>query len=147
MAKKTQFWMFVLMVFTVSSCADKISERVPTLLDPQEPDPDAKEMRAWFSSIQDTVFNVHCALSGCHIAGSQRPNLTQGFAYNNIVNIPSSQGRDYIKPGDPDNSYLYIKISNGSGIAGDVMPRGNPRLSQAIQDSIRAWIENGAPDN
>ena len=142
-----RFWLIILAVFSLSACADKISEQVPTLLDPSPPNPGAKEMRALFSSIQDTVFNVSCALSGCHIAGAQSPNLSQGVAYNNIVSIASSEGRDHIEPGDADDSYLYIKISNGSGIVGSRMPLGAAPLSQAIQDSVKAWIERGALNN
>lgn len=140
-------WIVSFIIIALSSCADNITERVPTLLDPEIPPPGTKEMRARFSSIQDTVFNASCALSGCHIAGGQSPNLSQGVAYNAIVNIPSSEGLDQIEPGDADDSYLFIKISNGPGISGDVMPQGSPPLSQAIQDSIRAWIENGALNN
>lgn len=101
--------------------------------------------RATFSSIQSTVFTPTCALSGCH-SGAQRPNLTAGQAYNNIVNVASTQGIDYIEPGDPDNSYLYRKLT-GNNIVGTRMPRGRTPLAQAVLDSIRVWIERGAPNN
>ncbi len=132
-------------LFGLMGCAGEIDESAPTVFEPQEPGPGQKEMRARFSSIADTVFRTSCALSGCH-NGTQRPNLTPNVAYNNIVNIPSSAGDDYIEPGDPNRSYLYRKIT-GNNIFGDRMPRGRPPLSQAKIDSIRKWILDGAPQN
>jgi hypothetical protein len=109
----------------------------------QEPQP----TEAKFSSIQINVFNRSCAIGGCH-NGSQSPNLSGGVSYNNIVNRPSTQrtNLNYIEPGDPNSSYLYLKLI-GSNITGDVMPRGQGRLSRAVTDSIKVWIENGALNN
>jgi len=98
-----------------------------------------------FTSIQQEVFTPTCAITGCH-NGSERPNLSSGVAYNNIVNVQSTQSSDYVEPGDPDNSYLYRKIT-GVNISGVLMPRGGSRLSEAVVDSIRIWIENGALNN
>lgn len=100
---------------------------------------------ATFSSIQGTVFSPRCAVSGCH-NGAERPTLSAGAAYNNIVNVRSTQGLDYIEPGNADNSYLYRKLT-GVNISGDRMPRGQAPLAQAVMDSIRVWIQNGAPNN
>src|SRR5262245_57303629 len=100
---------------------------------------------ATFSSIQANIFTPRCATSGCH-NGSERPNLSSTVAYNNIVNVRSTQGLDYVEPGDANNSYLYRKLI-GSGITGDRMPRGQAALSQAVTDSIKAWIQNGALNN
>ena len=97
---------------------------------------------ATFAAIQQEVFTPTCAISGCH-NGSERPNLTSAVAYNNIVNVQSAQGVDYIDPGNPDNSYLYRKII-GVNIAGRIMPRNGAAFAAAITDSVRTWIENGA---
>ena len=101
---------------------------------------------ATYSYISTNVFDQRCALSGCHL-NNQNPRLKSDVAYNNIVNKPSSQGLDYIEPGDPDRSYLYKKITGAAGISGARMPRGAAPLSQATIDSIRVWIENGALNN
>ena len=100
---------------------------------------------ATFTAIQQEVFTPSCAIAGCH-NGSEQPALSSGAAYNNIVNIQSTQGLDYIEPGDPDNSYLFRKLT-GTGISGLRMPRGGTALSSAVIDSIRAWIVKGAPNN
>lgn len=102
--------------------------------------------RATFSSIQATVFTPTCAKSNCH-GGVQGPTLSDGLSYDAIINVPSSQGPDYIEPGDPDNSYLYRKVL-GVNIVGQRMPRdGPPYLPDAVLDSIRVWIEQGALEN
>ncbi|MBM3262485.1 MAG: hypothetical protein FJY97_03545 [candidate division Zixibacteria bacterium] len=102
-------------------------------------------MPATFSAIQSQVFTPQCALSGCH-AGTETPNLSAGVAYNNIVNVASTQTLDYIEPGNSTTSYLYKKLT-GSGIVGNAMPRGGAALSTARLDSIRAWIDRGAANN
>lgn len=102
--------------------------------------------RATFSSIQATVFTPTCAKSNCH-GGVQEPTLSAGLAHDAIVLVPSSQGLNYIEPGDPDNSYLYRKIL-GVNITGLRMPRdGPPYLADSVIDSIRVWIEQGALEN
>jgi len=98
-----------------------------------------------FSSIQLNVFNPVCAVSGCH-NGTQSPNLNASVSYTNILNVPSSQGLVYILPRNPNNSYLYRKLT-GVNIIGDRMPRGRGPLPQAALDSIRVWIEKGAQNN
>lgn len=99
-----------------------------------------------FAFIQQEVFNPSCARSGCH-AGSQRPDLRASNAFANIVDVASSRGTPYITPGDPDNSYLYLKAVGASGISGVRMPRGRPALSSSVLDAMREWIETGAPNN
>lgn len=99
-----------------------------------------------FTYISTNVFDQRCALSGCHL-DVQNPMLKSDVAYNNIVNQPSSTGMDYIEPGDPASSYLYLKITGDPGINGLQMPRIGTPLSQVTIDSIRVWIENGALNN
>lgn len=102
-------------------------------------------VKATFSSIQQNVFSKSCAFSSCH-AGSVSPTLSAGNAYGNIVNRSSSVGKAYIKPSDPDNSYLLLKLK-GQNISGARMPRNASPLTQAVIDSISLWIQNGAQNN
>lgn len=130
------FLLFITMTaLGIFACADHITEsRYPegAPATPQVP-----------GSIQ-AIFNQNCAVSLCH-NGIQEPTLLANVAYNSIVNISSSQGLDYIEPGDPDQSYLYLKITGDSRIVGSRMPQGQPPLSNSDIAAIRAWIENGAP--
>ena len=96
--------------------------------------------------MQETVFDVSCALSGCH-SDSAWPNLSAGQAYDNIVNVESSRGIALVEPGDPDNSYLYHKLLADADIDGARMPPGGPYLTPDALETVRAWIENGAPND
>jgi putative transposon-encoded protein len=94
------------------------------------------------------IFTAKCALSGCH-AGS-RPqegmNLSSGQALQNTVNVDSMEvpSLKRVKPGDPDNSFLYEKVSKSNPRSGDRMPQIGGPLTQAQIDKIRQWIEQGA---
>lgn len=101
-----------------------------------------------FSNIEQDIFALNCALSGCH-AGSnpqQGMNLSPGQAYENIVNVASRERPDLLRidPGNPEDSYLLKKIRGDSDIVGSRMPLGRAPLSSEEIDLIRTWIEEGA---
>ena len=106
----------------------------------------ATEGPATFAQVQETIFDVSCALSGCH-GDSAWPNLAAGQAYDNIVNVESSRGIALVEPGDPDNSYLYRKLLADADIDGVRMPLGGPYLTPDALETVRAWIEKGAPND
>ena len=101
---------------------------------------------ATFAQVQETIFDVSCALSGCH-GDSAWPNLSAGQAYDNIVDVESSRGIALVEPGDPDNSYLYLKLLADADIDGSRMPPGGPYLTPDALETVRAWIENGASND
>ncbi|HSL18231.1 MAG TPA: CHRD domain-containing protein [Methylomirabilota bacterium] len=106
---------------------------------------------ATFTAVQTRIFNASCAFAACHAgsAPAQGMNLSEGSAYNAIVNVPSNQQptRDRIEPNDPDASYLYLKVIGDPSISGGRMPLGNPPLDQERIDLLRDWIERGAPND
>ena len=102
----------------------------------------ATEGPATFAQVQETIFDVSCALSGCH-GDSAWPNLAAGQAYDNIVNVESSRGIALVEPGDPDNSYLYRKLLADADVDGVRMPLGGPYLIPDALETVRAWIEKG----
>lgn len=124
------------------SCADQIVESTPLVSAPAG----SLVIRARFSSIQDSLFTISCALSGCH-SGSVSPNLSAGSAYDEIVNVPNTQipGLNRITPGEPQNSYLYLKLIGSSEIVGERMPTRALPLPPVVSDSLKAWIARGAP--
>ncbi|MFA6110983.1 MAG: PKD domain-containing protein, partial [Candidatus Latescibacterota bacterium] len=81
-----------------------------------------------FTQVQRQVLTPSCALSGCH-ADADHPILSAGQAYGNLVGVASSVGLILVTPGDPDRSYLYIKVTGGPGMVGSRMPRGRGALS------------------
>ncbi|RMH81451.1 MAG: hypothetical protein D6681_18190 [Calditrichaeota bacterium] len=113
--------------------------------------PDNRQPQATLSEIQRTIFDVTCAISGCHL-GASAPfglDLSEGKARGNLVNVPSGERPELlrVKPGDPDSSYLVKKIEGAPDILGERMPRGRPPLSAEQIDLIRRWIAEGAKDN
>jgi PKD repeat protein len=106
---------------------------------------------ATFSAVQEQIFTPSCAFSGCHGGASPAEglNLEAGEAFTEIVNEESSQrpSLDLIEPSEPDNSYLYLKVTGDPSISGSRMPRGGSALSQQLLDLLRDWIERGAPND
>jgi chloramphenicol 3-O-phosphotransferase len=99
-----------------------------------------------FQSIQDNVFTPIC--SKCHIGASapEGLQLDAAHSYNLLVGVPSVEESNLlrVKPGDPDDSYMVLKIEGASGIDGGQMPLGETPLPQSTIDAIRLWITNGA---
>jgi hypothetical protein len=100
------------------------------------------------------IFTANCALSGCHAGTSpqQGQNLSDGLAYQNIVNVPSHErpGMMRVLPFQPDSSYLVHKIQGDQasvGGQGGRMPLGMTPLTPQQIDLIRAWITAGAKNN
>ncbi len=108
-------------------------------------------LQASLDSIQANVFDMSCALSGCHTgpAGSSLPRgldlSTADASFANLVSVVSIQDSPTLRvaPGDADGSYLVQKLE-GTAASGGQMPAGSPPLDQATIDVIRAWIDNGA---
>ena len=104
-------------------------------------------LTATFTSIQNEVFTPSCAISGCHVTNSVDPVLSAGQAYNNIVNIMSSNPPfPYVYPTKSDSSYIINKI-RGVNFQGERMPLNRQALSNSVIDSIAAWIDRGALNN
>jgi len=110
-----------------------------------------------FASIQSEVFGTtdsagRTACIVCHSVRNGVPpeaflNLSAGVAYENLVNRPArfKPGAILIVPGDPQNSYLYQKITGAAGINGQRMPfNGPPYLTDGQISIIARWIERGA---
>ncbi len=106
-----------------------------------------------FDAIQAGILNTHCLSAGCH-NGTDRSNnlvLEPGQAYANLVSVQpfnmvaAASGLLRVDPGKPDNSFILIKLQGPGQGEGSRMPLGQPPLSQADIDEIRAWIQDGAP--
>ena len=102
-----------------------------------------------FSSIQVNIFTPIC--TQCH-AGASAPlslSLQAGFSYDQLVGVPSVQVPELLRvdPGQPDDSYLVMKIEGAPGITGGRMPLGLSPLSAEQIATIRAWIADGALEN
>jgi len=75
-------------------------------------------------------------------------DLSDDAAYDSLVNVPSGQapGVNRVTPGDPDNSYLYLKLTGEQasvGGGGTRMPQGGVLPDDQIL-LVRNWIGSGA---
>jgi hypothetical protein len=102
-----------------------------------------------YSKCVQPIFVANCGGAGCH--GPSGPSfgltLTEGGRAN-LVDKDSQQVTDkkLVAPGDPENSYLYLKI-NANPPQGNRMPSPSSPLSDANIKLIRTWIAEGAKDN
>lgn len=106
------------------------------------------------------LFDKHCV--GCHMGTGPQGNLLLGgqvssaMIVQNLVDAPSLFGGQFkrVVPGNPDQSWLYLKVSGTAASAGctgamcnaGVMPpTGEVTLTPAELEVIRKWIADGAP--
>jgi hypothetical protein len=100
-----------------------------------------------FESIQENVFTPIC--SPCH-SGANAPHglmLDAAHSYTDLVGVASVEVPTFerVKPGDPNSSYVILKLEGSTLISGGQMPLGETPLSQSVIDVIAQWITNGAP--
>jgi len=107
-----------------------------------------------FSVIQKKIFNESCDASSCHGSGMKGGlGLMPGQSYAQLISIPGTADKHNtpsfprVKPGSPDSSFLLIKLVAPDSDQGEIMPKGNDRLSPHQIDAIRQWILAGAPEN
>jgi len=86
------------------------------------------EVYTTFSTIQSNVFGPSC--NRCH-----------SFPYSRLLNQNSS--RILVVPYEPDNSYLWQKMTGAPGFRGSIMDYAGDAGAQLVRD----WIEGGALDN
>ena len=104
-----------------------------------------------FDNVWALTLEPSCALSGCHVPASAPAGLVlaAGLAYDNLVNVESSQiaGLDRVEPGDPDQSYLLWKLEGNPDRLGQQMPFGASPLDEELLQLVRDWIAAGAMEN
>lgn len=89
---------------------------------------------------------------GCHSPQAPAAGLVlygEEGVYDRLL-LDSEQNPDFklVVPGDPENSYLLMKIKGADGIIGQPMPQdpvtGESALPQTLIDEIDSWIQLGA---
>ena len=99
--------------------------------------------------IQEIFVRGGCTDFGCHASGqgdvTLHPNDPANFA--EIVNVASRGEPDFllIKPFDPTNSYIMMRLENRQAF-GVSMPPGF-QLDSIDLTNFRNWITAGAPNN
>ncbi len=95
-------------------------------------DPDGPPQAVSYKTDLAPLFNSHCALSGCHVAGDHKPYMNTDVSYLQITN------GGFVNTLIPKQSILYEKIN---GEMKEYIPSASDR--QKVYD----WIRNGAPNN
>ena len=94
-----------------------------------------------------SILDDRCgSIDGCHGIGAGGMGIQTGKEFQVLINVPSSEEPTLVRvrPGDPDQSYLWKKLACEGGIQGSCMPADgvlDPVYVQAFHD----WIEAGAP--
>lgn len=106
-----------------------------------------------FATCVKPILISNCSGSGCHgTEGFQFIQLEKD-TYESIVGgkdgIPSGQAfpLKQIEPGNPDKSYLYLKITQDKPQLGARMPLDRAPLWIEQREAIRTWIAEGAKNN
>ena len=96
--------------------------------------------------VRGEIDQVCSNADGCHGSGAGNMGLTPGNEFAAMINVASSEmpSLKRVLPGDPEHSYVYMKVACEGGIDGQCMPLSSgfdPRIKQMFHD----WIEAGAP--
>ena len=94
------------------------------------------------------VFAISCVFSGCHSGGEPAADLSlEGDFASRIVGVDSGQRPDFklVDPGNPNKSYLLIKVRGDDEMVSRQMPPGSPLSAEQVE-IIRAWIASGAKE-
>jgi hypothetical protein len=121
-------------------CASTLEETSALILVPAAP----------VYSLVQRIFGENCTT--CHAGAGSMVDLTAGVSWANLVqrqaSSPDSCGGVLVVPGQPEGSYLYLKLSEPAPCYGMQMPTGefasNP-LPDCVVAIVRAWIAEGAP--
>lgn len=115
------------------------------------------EIPADIDSVTEHIFAKSCAFSVCHDAASP----AEGLSLHDLAAVRAAIGKassqdgtvPLIDPGNPDNSYLYRKLTgenitatDASGNAATPMPPADA-LCEPKLAAVRTWIAAGALTN
>lgn len=134
--------------FAPASDAGDEDAGVPSFADGGLVDPFASD--ASYAIRVDTLFHTTCAGVGgesfCHGVGAAQLHLNLAMSGGDVIGVWSIERPDLFRvaPGDPMQSYLYLKVLGDGGTDGGRMPLNagfyDPRLTALVFD----WIEAGA---
>ena len=68
------------------------------------------------------------------------------ISYEHLVNVEAVENPELmrVEPGNPDDSYLVIKLEGTERMIASLMPLGRDALSDDKIQLVRQWIAEGA---
>jgi len=93
------------------------------------------------------IWDARCS-EACHLGSSANGGLSLNDGFGATVGVPAIgiAGMDLITPGNPDQSYMWLKLNDthmGAGGIGAIMPTSGMLASTEL-DLIKSWIDGGA---
>ncbi len=81
---------------------------------------------------------------GCHGAGVANFGVDPNAEFSDMIGVTSTENPPMkrVVPGDPEHSYVFLKLACNGGIIDACMPLGNP--NPATAKLFHDWIEAGA---
>ncbi len=106
-----------------------------------------------FAELQARVFDARCTLGPCHSTATAAGGLVLegAWAYEQLVGVEPmnpaavAAGLLRVAPGEPERSFLWVKLTQPGTGQGSRMPLGAEPLPAHELEEIRAWILAGAP--
>ncbi|MEZ4388155.1 MAG: hypothetical protein R3D98_11365 [Candidatus Krumholzibacteriia bacterium] len=140
MTRRSLWSLLLLVLFT--ACGDLGDDPVAPDDGPSQPPPATVS----FATDIQPVFDARCV--DCHgLGGFAGLDLRPGLSLPDLVGITATESALVrVAPGDPDNSWLYLKIAGQQNV-GDRMPLGGDPLPADTIGLVRTWIAEGALDN
>ncbi|MFQ5511444.1 MAG: DUF5777 family beta-barrel protein [Candidatus Krumholzibacteriia bacterium] len=90
------------------------------------------------------LFEARCSRAGCHAGPSPQQGMDLGRErfYGATVDEPSVERPELkrVDPGQPEVSYLMMKLKGAPGIVGAQMPLIGDKLTEAELDLVAEWI-------
>lgn len=110
------------------------------------------KVKPTLASLEKEYFGASCAFGSCHSAAKHAGELVleSGKSYQNLLNTPAlhpgAGGWERVVPGKPDDSFLYVKVTQPQPGQGKLMPVGvsEPLDPDCAIAALKAWIAAGA---
>jgi len=101
-----------------------------------------------FQTHVQPIFSTRC--TGCHIGATFGGlSLVDGASWGHLVGVPSTLRPDLlrVRPFEPDQSLLLLRLDPPAGGTVSLMPDGGPPIPGAEIALVRRWIVEGARKN
>lgn len=98
---------------------------------------------ATWEAVRDDVLVPSCGFSSCHAPpGSAQFGIDADSTADEFIEVPAFQDESYflVDPGNPDSSYLLMKLEGAAAIDGDPMPPPDGGMDAARIQLVRDWI-------
>jgi len=92
----------------------------------------------------ETIVKHNCSVMGCHQGKFPAANLNMelGQFPGTVVDVPSKEKSELkiVDKGNPEKSYLFLKVQGSPEIKGKRMPLGKDPLTAEEIQAIANWI-------